>query len=294
MKTILLATDYSHPASNALEYAAHLASHAKAKLVLFNAFHLAIPSPLPPATLLDVEELIDANKRRLEGIAADIRRRFKITVESTSSTLTLLEGLNNAVKCLKADAVVMGMKGHSFGRKLFGSATTAVIRQAKYPVLVVPEAAAYHPISSILFACNYNNILNQNRLELLSQLAECFKARVHVVHVASENSRATFAESTDALKIPAMEAVLAGTEHSYHSLHNSDVIEGLKAGILRFRANMLVMVPRSNSSWDLLLSQSKTQKMALESSIPLLVLPNLKSPRLQRKMPVSKTTLSGV
>ena len=44
MKTILVPTDYSPVADNAVDYAAHLAETEGARVVLFHVFRFAIPT----------------------------------------------------------------------------------------------------------------------------------------------------------------------------------------------------------------------------------------------------------
>lgn len=63
MKTIIIATDYSPAAGNALAYGARLARHCGAGVVLFNAYHLPVPVGVGDAMLPlpDKEELIAEN-----------------------------------------------------------------------------------------------------------------------------------------------------------------------------------------------------------------------------------------
>lgn len=278
MKTIIIATDYSRPAAAALDYAAQLASHTRAKLVLYHAFHLAVPSSTPPATLTDVDELIAISRNRLENMAAEIGQRYQITTDSLLTTLTFMDGLQKTVKKHEAALVVMGIKSHSLGRRYFGSSTTAAIGEAQFSVLVVPEEAAFRPVNNILFACDYNSIAHDNKLQLLSEVARTFGATVQVLHVATGHRQLSMAETADALKIPAMEAILQDIPHSYHFMQGGELVESLTEGIKKHKADLLVMVPHTPSIWDKLLNKSKTREMALETSVPLLVLPNIKIP----------------
>src|SRR5690242_16482931 len=96
MKTILLATDYSKAANNALYYAIELAKQAKAKLVLFHAYTIPIPisevQALTPALIMELEKENAEKMKKLESKIIKLRSR-KIKVESLVSSAMPVDGI---------------------------------------------------------------------------------------------------------------------------------------------------------------------------------------------------------
>ncbi|WP_224998959.1 universal stress protein [Cesiribacter sp. SM1] len=286
MKTIIVATDYSRASCNALAYAAALARQWQAKIVLFNSFQL----PAPAANALFLAErkgrFLAENRERLKAIAEQTACLYNIQVGWSTNFSYITEELDVLVELLDADLVVMGMRGSSEDRKIFGNSTTTIIRHAKYPVLVVPEEASFTGIEKILFACDYKSLAANNRLKLMHELAIAFDARVQVLHVekAEEELVPVGAVSMDnegsryntMLGSVNLDPLLSNVKHEYKYLGEDNIIRGIDRGVEEFKADLLVMVPHKCSFWDALLERSNTCKMAVNTHVPLLALPNVK------------------
>lgn len=277
MKTIIVATDYSKAADNALDYAAAYARCAASKIVLFNAFHMPIPASTPPFPVPDIHELIALNKARLEQLASGITHTYGIHVECVSITGSFREELDEVVQRFGAELVIMGMRTGSISRSLFGSTTTEIIRHGKYPVLVIPDGARFQGIAKILFACDFKSIRPNNKLSALQEIAQIFRARVQVFHVEQEEElvpagRKPQASAPDG---PQLERILRGIKHTYRILQEeADVVDGIEQGVQDYLADLLVMVPNKPDFLDRLLNLSNTRRMVLQTHVPLLALPN--------------------
>lgn len=284
MKTILIATDYSKGANNALDYAAALAKGMEARLVIFNAFNLSTPSSSVPFDVPNISDLISENKVRLSKIGEEIARMYNIVVECVTSNGLVLDSLNYQVKKQKADLVVMGMQGNSFITRFFGSTTTSVIKQAKYPVLVVPVDASFRGIRRILFACDYQYLSKNSWLDPIYELAAAYKAQVEILHVEKDADLIPIERKSMLKNAPNMEELLRGIKHTYRYLYEEEVMEGIKRGIDEFHADIVAMVPHKLSFWESIFNPSLTKKMALHSYVPLLALPNIAKPKSRKKV----------
>src|SRR5690606_26392174 len=207
MKTILVATDYSKAASNATNYAAALARDMGAKLIMYNALQISVhtANSLIPATGID--DLLNANKAKLKKLADTISSSYKIEVDTLSKFSYVSDELKDHVENLKADMVVMGMRSKGVDG-FFGSTTTQVISNARFPVLVVPEKVSYKGIGRILFACDYNCLMPDNNLPLLKDLALQLHAEVEVLQVNKINAPEEVMATTKMEKAAALEHIL--------------------------------------------------------------------------------------
>lgn len=267
MKTILVATDFSANATSALEYAAALAAKINTRLVLFHAYQLPLHASNTLLTPAGVDELVAANKKRLDKIAANTAELFGIEAEGLSHTALLTDILDEVVAEVNAGLVVMGMHINDWGDELFGNTTTSVIRTAAYPVLVVPEGAKYNGICKIMYAYDNSCLSSRNSLMLLKEVASKFGANVEVFHVDKVQQEVAAAD-------PKVEAALENVAHHYKSVATPGVVEGIVKEVETFGADMLAVVPGKNNFWRRMVHQSTTRALALRVQIPLLVLPN--------------------
>lgn len=276
MKTILIATDYSPAADNALEYAAALARYSRARLVIFNAFQLPPPTSTASMAVPGINKQLTENRARLQSLASRVSQFHGIETEWVTNISYVEEELGKQAERHMADLVVMGMKGESLDRRLFGSATTSVIGRAKYPVLVVPENISFNGIARILFACDYKYLTGNSKLRFLKNLSRDFNAQVQVFHVDKPVEAVMAGNSTPGPVNTNMEQLLRNVQHSYRDLEEEDVIRGIEQGIHDFNADLLVMVPHRPGFWDMIFNKSNTRKMALRTPVPLLALPQEK------------------
>lgn len=274
MKTIIVATDFSKDANNALEYAASLAKCINAKIILYNSFMLPAhaANTLMPAS--GVEKMMASNNATLEYTALKISCTHGVKVEWESNIGNIEEELDLLVEKHQADLVVLGMRGNSLDQKLFGNTTTSVIRHAKYPVLVVPQSVTFNGIHKILFACDNNCQFNLATLKKLNEVASDLQAEVLVLHVEKAKKLVTETVPAEAGAHGELEYHLEGINHSYHDIDGCSVIKGIERGIKEQKADMLVMVPQRYGFWNSIVHKSKTCEMAARSSVPLLSIPN--------------------
>ncbi len=274
MKTIIAATDFSSNAHNAMLYAGALAAGMKAKIILFNAFSLPFHASNTLLTPAGVDELLQANQERLEKMALQLSLQFGIAVGAQTQYASLTDALDEMVPQLKADLVVMGVHATDWSDRLFGNTTTAVIKGAAYPVLIVPETATFSGIKKILYAFDATYLADENKLTLLQELASRFGAEVQVFHVDYPGTAAIYNKETADNVHPVVEVALSEVEHDYKEVEAEDRIEGIEKGIEAYKADLLVMVPHRLNIWESLLNQSTTRAMALRAQLPLLLLPN--------------------
>ena len=142
VKTILVPTDFSDDAANALSTAVELARLFGARIVVVHAYHVDIPMTTPMAGGYTLppgfyEELRSQATARVEEVAKEVADQG---VEA--SGVALSESPSSAVvayaESLSADLIVMGTRGRT-GLKhvVLGSVAERVVRTAPCPVLTV-------------------------------------------------------------------------------------------------------------------------------------------------------------
>lgn len=224
--------------------------------------------------LPDIQERIAENKTRLEKKASEASQVYGIPVEVKWALPPLVEGLEARSRQYDDPLVVVGMRGNSLERKLFGSITSSLLQQDAFPMLVVSARAQFRKVAKILFACDYNRLPAFELLKPLQELVLFFQPRLLILHVENKHPLATAGSIPHEKKGPKLEPVFRGIKHTYKEVEMDDIIEGIEKGVEDYRADMLVIVPHKSGFWIYVLNRSNTPRIALRTHIPLLALPH--------------------
>lgn len=142
LQTILVPTDFSEAAAQALQVARSLGRDHQSKLVLMTA---VFPVPLAPdvnVPVNDYVELKEEAQRQLTALAnsiTDLPVETRVLVGAPGLSIIAV-----AENC-QTDLIVMGTQGRSgLSRLLLGSVAEHVLRHAPCPVLTIKPGTADH------------------------------------------------------------------------------------------------------------------------------------------------------
>jgi nucleotide-binding universal stress UspA family protein len=188
-KRILVATDFSEPADQALKSAIVIGRLFGSKLFLV---HAATPVVYTVDTGSIAVEVLDANldadKERMNQLMSrepGLRElEPKVTV-AYCSAIDLIEQVCNEENI---DLIVAGSHGaRGLERLALGSVAESILHRAKCPVMIVgPNCRTdHHPFRSILFATDLSTT-GLRGAQYASGLAERFHANLTFLHVMNE------------------------------------------------------------------------------------------------------------
>lgn len=272
IQNILVPTDFSACAKNALVNAIHLAEISEARIILMSAFHVPVPHARVGSTAIvnslaqEVEENVKEDFQTLEESLPDLNNiKYKCAIRHGF----VVEEILSAIMEYDIDLVVMGTHGASGVEEiLLGSNTNSVIKRAKVPVLAIPERAEIKEINDIVLASDYREIEDYDKLDPLKTVIELFDAELHVLHISPRNS----ISSQSASEAKKLENNLKGIKRSYHFETHDKFEGGLNEFIDDNPVDMLVMLPREHTFLDRLLRGNHTRKVVLHAKIPLLTI----------------------
>lgn len=286
MKTILVPTDFSDNAANALDYAIGLARYVQGSIILFHnsdipvtysgtnlfsAGDLALGSdPLVPGAALATPDLEKIFQAKLEELADQYRQRTggSLPIATRYQWGGLTDNLNDILRQDQVDLVVMGTRGATtFLDRLIGSTTTSVLQQAHQPVLAIPAEARFQPPKKIAFAAE----LEHDEQVYLSQLlafARPFGAAIALVHVNRERESAGLEQRLAELRRQFPDQPLPLVQ-----LEEENVAKGLETFIRDQQAELMAVGIHERGFWASLFHSSVTEQLAYHTSIPLLALP---------------------
>lgn len=269
MKTIVVPTDYSETADNALNYALELAKFSKAKIVLMHAYQVPVPTAEVPVLMITPVELESENQKRMKNLEKKINHKAKeVNIESVTRVGFTVEEIQNVIKEKNADLVIMGITGMSkAGAMLIGSHTSSLMNQTKTPVLVVPKDARFKEVKRIVLACNYHEEINNSAIDKIKEFATLFNAKVLVLDVEKPEAIPMYENTVAA---GTLENVLKGVDHAMFFSSAEDISEGINEFVDDHNCDWVAMIPHKHNIFSRIFQQSNAKRMAFHSHVPLL------------------------
>ena len=279
MKNILVATDFSNNAYNALFFATQLFEHRGCNFYILNTYTELTPLLTQKIGVEGRQSLIaQLSDESAEGLS-QVYHRIHLDrdnplhhFKTISKNDHLIDGLNQAIETYDIDLVVMGNSGQTSAKNtLWGSSVSKAIDEVcNCPILIVPGQIEYTLPRDIAFATDYKHTYNAKVLHPLVQLASLSKAVIRVVHIDEEHRLSKEQKSN----LYTLREYLSTIEHSMHWMPDfaskSHVIQTFldELGI-----DMLVMVRYEHGFISKLIREPVLRKVSFNISIPMVVLP---------------------
>ncbi|WP_299122127.1 universal stress protein [uncultured Winogradskyella sp.] len=230
MNKILVPTDFSEQAENALKVAAMLAKKHNAEIYLLHMMEIPMQHIDPGISHQDVPEAIFfmklAHKRFEDLIASDFLEG--ITVHETVKADITFNEIKDACKEFDIDLIVMGSHGATGIKEMFvGSNAEKVVRTSIVPVLVIKNEHETFKVSDFVFASDFKND-NKETYKQAIKFANAFNSKIHLLMVNTANNFLTTYEANSRI-----EDFISGQTFDNYTItvHNDTSVE---QGILNF------------------------------------------------------------
>lgn len=271
MKTILVPTDFSKNAGNAVQYAIKIAKKQKAKIILLHVFHFPYVTPDTPVQFISetIEEIQKTSEKKLKLLSSDIIKS-KIKCEYLNHEGLPAGVILETIEKKKPDLVIMGTKGASGIKELImGSNTAKVIEKSTHPVIAIPAGAKFNGIKKIIYASDYHTS-DIDALKKLVELAKFFNAKIVVLHV-TDGAFNQYSEETYLNDFKNKVRKKIKYEKITYKLASGKYLPSvLEKNIKEELPDLIAMSNRHRNLFERIFGSSVTKKMAYHSKIPLM------------------------
>ena len=251
IKNILVPTDFSKAAYDALEVVSRITADSTVKKVTF---------------------LHASNKEKKQEVEFQkLTRQFEV-ISSTPYRIKIVRGalddtLLNEQKSGEYDLVIMGTKGSQ--KEEDDTNTSSFVLRSDAPTLVAPEGVSSSGINNIALAIDLETIDDTTALAPLHSIAMEHRAKVHVLTIDNNEDKAVSEDHS-------MERVLdyyLETLDFHHSFpKNSDIEMGIAEYIKKHQIDILAILPRTHAKKTQPSEGRLTKLLTLRSKVPVLAL----------------------
>jgi nucleotide-binding universal stress UspA family protein len=271
MKTIIVPTDFSPIATNAMNYAADMALGINASLLLLHVYQVPVSMTDVPVVIVSAEEMRKSSEEKLEELKQSLTHitSDKIKIYTEVKMGDVVDELENLCKNIRPFAVVMGTKGASgIERVLFGSTTLTAIRHLAWPVIVVPPGKEYGKgIKKIGLACDFQQVVQSTPVQFIKQMVKEFGAELHVLNVDYENRHFKPETPQESLLL---HTLLEDANPNYHFINHMDIEDGINEFAETNNLDLLITIPKKHKLLAGLFKPSSTKQLVTQSHVPVM------------------------
>lgn len=270
IKNLLVPTDFSPKAENALKIAAEMARRHHAKLIIVHivhTFHLIDRGGKQVIGAKTVEENLDNAHHALEEIQNRILAEYQLEVETYISVQNVIDTVNDFVEKLDVDLVVLGTSGQQrFKDFLVGSNSYNMLLYSNCSVLLIPENFSKTSFKNILFPVRVEHELEQ-KVQLSLLIANKNEGKIYLLGVGKtetiQNMKKVYGEINKKMFLNAI-----NYEADFKICEDSAEVISQEA--LDKNCDLILLADEDENSWKSFLADNFFKKMINKTDIPLL------------------------
>jgi nucleotide-binding universal stress UspA family protein len=271
MKKILVATDFSACASNAMEYAMELAKVLKVEVVALHAIGTFEGIFNNTYNALYIEEYQNSKRVALKNWANTFAARdiySDVPVSSACEVGSVSGVISKYIETNSIELLVMGTMGASGIAGLFGSNASTMVEKTKIPTLIIPLESKFPVKPVITLATDFATTLSGDDLNALNELLKAFRSeKLNVVNIVEDAAWTTNEAGEGKLK-----TLIPGTHLEFQYVKEDSPTMGIANYIVASNTDILCVVKRHHNIVYRFFSTSTVNKVVNRSFKAVLVM----------------------
>lgn len=273
MKQIILLTDFSKNAQNAINYALHFFKAHKCNfhVMYVHKVRSYISDDLMSSSTNNIHQsIVSEPKQKLETLVDTLKNQFKnnnYSFEVHVDFDVLTDAVNQIIDTHKIDFVVMGTNGVTGAKEvILGSNTINVIRSVNCKTIVVPENYTYNSTHTFLLTLQPDDSLNDDAFGKTMDFIKAFNLKLHILRIYPENKVSETAVF-DKQK-------LAIINCKYTIVENTTVDNAISNYLENNNVDIMGFIASNKNFFERLFKKSYAKQISNNLQKPLLVLHN--------------------
>lgn len=276
---ILVPTDFSEEATNALEIAVGIARTSGASISLLHVLDVPVVGHYDSLNIMNPNDEGDDGgiyKHYMMQLMKVTKAKFDDLKEKYSDVVlqehvvfdSLAKHIDSFIAKDNTDLVVIGSKGASgLEEVLIGSNTERVIRRVKAPVLIVKHKEDNYTPKKIVFASTFMNV-SDKAVASLKSFQNAFDAQINFVKIITPNTFETTNDTQDTIKKFA--EYFAFKNFTINSFNYYSEEEGIREFAESIKADLVALTTHGRTGLSHLLLGSIAEEVANHSVTPVL------------------------
>ena len=270
MACVIVLTDFSKSAQNALQYAcAFSAASNKIELLLVNID--SVPASYS-GDGVSMAAISDALGNRIDKLKEEVEKAVQSfpagRIKYRALIGSFIKSLKELIEEEQAAMLIMGTPAAYGEIFTWDTDTLAALTQLPIPVLAVPEGVVYKPIEQISFASIPGHLHSQSPIESIKKFVKYTGAKLHVVSVTVPQHDGQKEQDAEA----ALRNQLQELDPVYHKINDPHIVQTIGRFVEEQHIDLLIVRPRKHGIWYNLFHKSYAKELAKLNLIPVLAL----------------------
>lgn len=279
LKSILVPTDFSHDALQALESALALAKGQQTEVILLHVHKVVSVASVDSVAGIPVsyniapeaeEAALQAETAKLEALAGKYRQEGVSIVTKVVKDYSSGSVDPDLVLQIPSDIIIMGTRGHSLLENVVvGSNTLSLVRASDRPVLVVKKKPISKKITKMLIPTDFEP-WSQALAKSILGFAKAFDAQIHLCYIHLPGAVGFLTTSDVVKKAEAFAKKHHIADYSIDIVNDLTEEQGIIYCAEMRQADLIVMPTHGRSGLERFFKGSVTENVLNESHFPIL------------------------
>jgi len=279
MKNVLIPTDFSDNAWDALQYAIRLYDDIPTCFYILNTYQVStsrttntMHKERDTHMYRLLKEVSEKELKKIETYLNDNLLNDKHEYRMISKTGSLLDITKKIVSSKNIDMMVMGTSGATGAKEIFmGSNTVRAIKNIdKCPIMSVPHKYEYEESENIVFATDFKRHFNAIELKCLIELQLLHNFKIKIIYVNKDQGL----NSTQQQNIAVFKEYFDDEVVSFEEITtDNSIADTINDFTKKQKMNMVCLLNYEHSLIELITHEPIVKKISFHSAVPLLIIP---------------------
>lgn len=281
-KRILIPTDFSRNAHNAMKYAMELYKREYCEFFILHSYYLSgfskdnllIPEPTDDA-LAKVKVKSEKNIERLKVQMGFYDQNEKHTFNFLNEFGSFFDVIKKVVEREDIELVVMGTQGETDNKTvILGSNALNVMEKIRNcPVLAIPSTVLFKDPNEIVFPTSFRTHYKQKELATMVEISRLLNSPIRILHIQKDKALTKAQEENKQL----LETILETASFTHHTLYNIDLREGVTSFVQSRESEMIAIVNKKHNFFGSIFSNPMAKELGKHTNVPLLAMHDLRN-----------------
>jgi len=269
MKTILVPTDFSECADNALEFAISVAKINDSEIIVLSSYY--IPSSGGVGAMRNLQEnLRKETEIQLLNLLEKKKAKYPfLKVKSYTDFNVPSSSIIRFVNNLDVDLVVMGTTGASGVKEvLMGSTTSVIIDKVSVPIFAIHKETSFDILNKISIATDLSGLKDLKSMKRVKIISDILNFKIEFLSIYTEMTEKL--KKQIELKKERMNEIFGEENYTLNLIKSDDIENAILDNVEE--NSILAVVSRSRGFFEKLFHSSMSKKLSMHSKNPILVL----------------------
>ncbi len=281
-KRILIPTDFSQNAYNAVKYAMELYKTERCDFYILNSYYLSgyskdnLIAPEPSEEdRKRVETRSHTNMEKLRAQMAHYNSNENHEFKFLTQFGPFYEIMRQTVEKEDIELVIMGTQGQSDNKSvILGSNAVNIMEKIRNcPVLAIPSTVIFKNPNEIVFPTSFRTNYKERELQTLLEISRLTKAPIRILHVQKGKSLGPAQRENKEL----LETILQNATFTHHTLYDMDLYEAVRAFVQSRESEMIALVNKKHNFFGSIFSNPMVKELGKHTNVPILAMHELKN-----------------